>query len=102
VFIGKKVHIAMMVLLLLVVFGTVIPDQAFAFDLNKGADDALALMKKIVLIVMLVSATATFLKHQMVAAVVIVIVGSIILATTSLDTLASIGRGLLNLVGGGS
>lgn len=100
--VNNLLRLTMIVFMLSFAFGLVGPEPAYAFDLQKGAQDTLALMKTVVLIVMLVAATTTFLRHQMVAAVVIVIVGAIVLAVTTPGLLETIGRGLLNLVGGDS
>lgn len=90
-------HIALIVLLLAVVFGAI---PAYAYDLDKGADDTLNFFKKVVLIVMIVGAIVTFLKHQMVAVVVIVITGSVLLAATSPKVLQDIGEAIIDIVGG--
>lgn len=78
------------------------PDMAFAFDLKAGAKDTLDLIKIFVMIAVLAAAMWTFFRSQLSAAIVIIIVGAVLLAMTTPGLMESVGKGFLNLLGGGS
>ena len=78
------------------------PDIAFAFDLKAGAKDTLDLIKIFVMIAVLAAAMWTFFRSQLSAAIVIIIVGAVLLAMTTPGLMESVGKGFLNLLGGGS
>ncbi|MFZ5651166.1 MAG: hypothetical protein ACOY4I_09950 [Bacillota bacterium] len=79
-----------------------IPGQALAFDLKAGAKDTLDLIKIFVMIAVLASAMWTFFRSQLTAAIVIIIVGAVLLAMTTPGLMETVGKGFLNLLGGGS
>jgi len=78
------------------------PDMACAFDLKAGAKDTLDLIKIFVMIAVLAAAMWTFFRSQLSAAIVIIIVGAVLLAMTTPGLMESVGKGFLNLLGGGS
>jgi hypothetical protein len=79
------------------------PDIALAaFDLKAGAKDTLDLIKIFVMIAVLAAAMWTFFRSQLSAAIVIIIVGAVLLAMTTPGLMESVGKGFLNLLGGGS
>jgi len=78
------------------------PDMALAFDLKAGARDTLDLIKIFVMIAVLAAAMWTFFRSQLSAAIVIIIVGAVLLAMTTPGLMESVGKGFLNLLGGGS
>ncbi len=81
---------------------TLYPGAAFAFDLKAGAKDTLDLIKIFVMIAVLAAAMWTFFRSQLSAAIVIIIVGAVLLAMTTPGLMESVGKGFLNLLGGGS
>lgn len=80
---------------------TLYPGVAFAFDLKTGAKDTLDLIKIFVMIAVLAAAMWTFFRSQLSAAIVIIIVGAVLLAMTTPGLMESVGKGFLNLLGGG-
>ncbi|MFZ5631741.1 MAG: hypothetical protein ACOY40_02740 [Bacillota bacterium] len=80
----------------------VFPGVAYAFDLKAGANDTLDLIKIFVMIAVLASAIWTFFRSQVAAAIVIIIVGAVLLAMTTPGLMESVGKGFLNLLGGGA
>ena len=76
--------------------------MALAFDLKAGARDTLDLIKIFVMIAVLAAAMWTFFRSQLSAAIVIIIVGAVLLAMTTPGLMESVGKGFLNLLGGGS
>lgn len=88
--------------IMLAVFLVLAPNVAMAFDLEKGAEDTLGLVKKIVIIAVLLAAIWTFFKRELVAAVVIIVVGALLLAMTTPGLMESVGKGIVNLLGGGT
>jgi len=77
------------------------PGEALAFDLKAGARDTLDLIKIFVMIAVLAAAMWTFFRSQLSAAIVIIIVGAVLLAMTTPGLMESVGKGFLNLLGGG-
>ena len=78
------------------------PNIALAFDFKAGAMDTLDLIKIFVMIAVLAAAMWTFFRSQLSAAIVIIIVGAVLLAMTTPGLMESVGKGFLNLLGGGS
>lgn len=87
---------------LIIVATFLYPDMALAFDLKAGAKDTLDLIKIFVMIAVLAAAMWTFFRSQLSAAIVIIIVGAVLLAMTTPGLMESVGKGFLNLLGGGS
>jgi len=87
-------------ILLFYIFGFIVSGPALAFDLQKGADDSLDLLKKILLIVIIAVAIKLFVSHQLVAAVVLVFVAAMVLAVTSPGLLELIGKSIFEILGG--
>jgi len=87
---------------LILVCGVLSPGTAYAFDLKAGANNTLDLIKIFVMIAVLASAIWTFFRSQVAAAIVIIIVGAVLLAMTTPGLMESVGKGFLNLLGGGA
>jgi len=77
-----------------------IPGAAFAFDLTQGAENALALVKIVVIIVILISAVMAFLKHQIAVTIGVIIVGCVLYTITTPGLPEKVGTGILKLIGG--